>query len=107
MLRTFRASVWGVCVLALLLMLGAPTLHACVDATCGIEHAVDEHSSCPDKEDCPSEQDCCQMHCCMGSTVPERMAFLFVAKSSRSNVAGDEACGEGPCREIDHPPQLS
>jgi hypothetical protein len=37
----------------------------------------------------------------------ENSAFLFTPSLSGAFAISDETCGEGFCKEIDYPPQLS
>lgn len=96
-----------VCTLAILLMAGGQSLHACVDSACAHEQTTEDQSPCSDQQDCPVGHCCCNAHSWMNSTLPERMGFLFAASASDSLAIQNETWGDGPCREIDHPPQLS
>lgn len=93
--------------LAILLVAGGQTLHACVSSACDHEQTTEGNSPCSDQQDCPVGHCCCNAHSCMNSTLPERMGFVFTASVSDSLALQNETWGDGPCREIDHPPQLS
>jgi len=101
----YRTSIRIVCTLAIFLMAGGQVLHACVDWKCGKEQATEE--SCPDRQDCPIGHDCSCACSCINLTMTEHAEFLFMTAPSSSYPVRNETCGEGPCREIDHPPQLS
>jgi len=103
-----RRQIGIICTLAFLLMAGGQVLHACMDFDCcQEERGVDDHSSCPDAQDCPLGHCCCHAFSCMSSIMPADTDIFFAAGISGSFAVLDETCGEGPCREIDHPPQLS
>jgi hypothetical protein len=91
--------------LALLLLMGGQMLSGCLEYTCSKDQAVQEHASCPDRQDCPVD-DCC-FHPCIHLAKVERQAFLFHVGPSTAFVIQNESCEEGRSREIDHPPQLS
>ena len=98
-----RRQMWVVCTLALFFMAGGQVLHACVDTMCDV---AQEQSSCPDQQDCPIGH-CCHSHVCGSLVMIEHAEFFFMASPPVLLSVKSETCSDGPCREIDHPPQLS
>jgi len=103
----FHGLVRVLCALAILLVAGGQGLHAGVDPACAHGHETKEHSPSPDQQDCPVGHCCCNAHSCMNSTLPDGMGLLIPASASDSPALQNETWGDSPCREIDHPPQLS
>jgi len=106
-MSTIHRQIWIVCALAFLLMAGGQAFYACADWTCSSEQASADHSSCPDPEDCPDGPCCGHIHASLHLTMLEHAVFLFMVLPSQAIVIDSETCQEGPCREIDHPPQLA
>ncbi len=92
--------------LVLLLMAGGQLLHASEElAAASQEHAHCSHDAAAD--DCPADTTCCHLHS-SGATVSGEITLLLVAQAVSSYLLiVDEACLEGPRRDIDYPPQLS
>jgi len=103
-----RRRIGVVFTLAFLLMAGGQVLHACVNFDCcQEERGTDDPSTCPDAHDCPIGHCGCHSLSCMNSTMPDSTDVFFGSDISGSFTVRNEACDEGPCREIDHPPQLA
>lgn len=98
-----RRQIWFVCTLAFFLMAGGQVLHACVDTRCA---TTQEQSSCPDQQDCPIGH-CCHSHVCSNLVMIEHAGLFFMTSPSILLTSKSETWGDGPCREIDYPPQLS
>lgn len=96
-----RRHIRIVFTLALFLMAAGQALHACADARCD---SAQEQSSCPDEQDCPIG-DCC--HVGTQAAMIEQGAFHFMPSAFSLLALKSEITGDGPCREIDYPPQLS
>lgn len=84
-------------------MASGQALHAFVDTSCDV---AEEQSSCPDQQDCPIGH-CCHAHLCshilmFEQTDPFLMTSPSVLLLLKNNILGDD-----PCKEIDHPPQIS
>lgn len=105
-MNLLRRHIWTVCALAIFLMAGGQVLHACADMRCDESEAAETQSSCPDEQDCPIGQ-CCHAHLCIGVAMIEHSGFLFRTSPSSLLAVKSETWGEGPSREIDHPPQVS
>lgn len=100
-----RSKIRIVCALAFLLMAGGQAYYSCVDLACDRQQAMS--ASCPDPQDCPDGHSCGHAHAGIQLAMVENSEFLFMATPSGSCAIDGETCGEGPCREIDHPPQLA
>jgi len=98
-----------VCALALLAMAGGQAVHAGAELLCHHEQGAEEHTTCPEQDECPDGHCCCNVSSCMSSTLPELAdrVFVSVCDPTGSFRIRNETCGDGPCREIDHPPQLA
>ncbi len=103
----FCRQIQIVCTLAFFLMAGAQVLHACVDLSCAAEHASEENSHGQDAQDCPLGHCCCQAHSGMNLSLTDAPDFIFLTVAAKTYPIQNEVWGDGPCREIDHPPQLS
>ena len=101
-----RGHIRVICTLAIALMAGGQVLHACVDMRCDKVQATEQQPSCPDQQDCPIGN-CCHSHLCSNVAMIEHAGFLFMTSASSLLAIESETWGDGPCREIDHPPQLS
>jgi len=91
--------------ITILLMTGGYGLHACESFACD-KDCVEQTQSAND-ESCPADHTCCHMHSQITLALPVAPESVFFELSSRSFPNGNEPCIEGPCREIDYPPQLS
>lgn len=98
-----RRQIWFVCTLAFFLMAGGQVLHACVDTKCA---TAQEQSSCPDQQDCPIGH-CCHSHVCSNLAIIEHAGLFFMVSRPFLLSVKSETWSDGPCREIDYPPQLS
>jgi hypothetical protein len=97
--------LWAI---AILLMVGALVARAYQEFECSTLHTAQEQSSAPVQQDSPTGEDCCcqvQMHGI--ASLAEIPSFCHSRFSSSSLSTSNESCTEGPCREIDYPPQLS
>ncbi len=97
--------LWAI---AILVMAGGQFAHAYQDLKCVATHAAQEQSSVPDKQDCPANHACCcHAHSHGIATLVEVPSFFHLSLGSSSFSTCNESYIEGPCREIDYPPQLS
>ncbi len=94
--------------IAILLMAGGQVVHAYQELKCVTDHSAQGQSSVPDKQDCPANHACCcHAHSHGIATLAEVPSFSHLSLSSSSFSTRNESYIEGPCREIDYPPQLS
>lgn len=98
-----RRQFWIICTLVFLLLASGQALHAYVDTSCAL---TEEKSSCPDQQDCPIGH-CCHSHLCCNLMLLEPVELFFMTSPSVLLRLKNETLHDGPCKEIDYPPQVS
>jgi len=104
-MRLFFKYFQIVCALVVLLMGSGGMAHVCVDLACA-SHTAEEHSAESDSQDCPADH-CTHTCSCLDLICDEPARFFVEVAPSNVFSLQNEACLDGPCRKIDHPPQLS
>lgn len=97
--------IWTV---AILLMATGHLAHAYDDLTSCVDVCTSEHASNSDTDSsCPVGNSCSHSHAHGFIALTDAPEFLFVSHAATSFPDANELLLDGPCREIDYPPQLS
>lgn len=96
--------VWAV---AILLIAGGHLAHAWEDLISCDAVCSGEHSSQTEPQDCPKGGECSHPFAHGFFILPDAPDRLFIALTTTSFPFHVEGSMDGPCREIDYPPQVS